>query len=390
MPVDLLQTGAGGHVAWHAADNGGYQVESVEGVAAAAVGVLASMITGAATEVGSSTAQTVSEMVRRRLGGFDEGRAALADVDASPTDSASIEGLRSALQAAMDSDAEFAGRLAQALGKAGPESATSTSYTHSIVIGGARLRGSNISIGPLTITNTRTARLSLASAALAVLIVLAMAVYGTIRLVVPEDTVGTPRGTAKSASSSPRESGPSGSADSASGAAGASVPLTAAQIRKIPPNDEKSLPLGWPPSLGQPLFDYCGTASSCLPRQFYGQWRYFNATGVYERLSLVMSTFDTSKGASADFRKTLPKSGSCDFLDLPLQDVGANSWTACTKAEGDYTEWAMVHVGTVVFSVDMSLSSPIPDGALEAFTRAVAERARQAQEGKTPTAVVDW
>ncbi|WP_158771753.1 hypothetical protein [Streptomyces sp. NRRL S-340] len=132
-----------------------------DGLLSTVVEIVTKASDSAATGIASGTAAIVVDLVRRKLTHSQEGRTALAQVDESPQDPAAVDSLRSVLARELDGDGAFMAQLAAAV--AGPPPAhRPSSIAHSVVLGsGNRLGKSQISLGPLTINNTRTARTSL-------------------------------------------------------------------------------------------------------------------------------------------------------------------------------------------------------------------------------------
>ncbi|MFG1804622.1 hypothetical protein ACGFI4_31210 [Micromonospora carbonacea] len=165
------------------------------------------MAGGTAVAAGTEVGQAVSTMVRDRLAVTDRGPAALRAVEARPDDPAAVGELRTLLQAEVDADPGFAERLAEALAAARPAHTT----TGSITFQGATVRGRNvISLGSVTIRNTRNVRLSLLAAALVFVALVALGTYGGAQLIIGDDPpvpgpTATTRAQAGPGSDSPRE-----------------------------------------------------------------------------------------------------------------------------------------------------------------------------------------
>jgi hypothetical protein len=121
-------------------------------------------------------------VVRARLASTERGRQALdgldADVDASVARPEAADVLREEIEA----DSALRHYLEQHL---------TTSTTHSsVVITGSRVSRSPISIGPLTINNTRQTRGIMAAAAVLLLALAVLAVYGGVQLLKVDDSPG--------------------------------------------------------------------------------------------------------------------------------------------------------------------------------------------------------
>ncbi|MFI9805968.1 hypothetical protein ACIHEJ_16665 [Streptomyces sp. NPDC052301] len=131
----------------------------------------------AATGIASGAATLVIDLVRRRLVGSQEGRSVLAQVEENPSEVAAANALRAVLEREIAADSTFRAQLAAAVAGPPPVHQPST-IAHSVVLGsGNRLGKSQISLGPLTINNTRTARISLLAIAAAVAALLSLCGY---------------------------------------------------------------------------------------------------------------------------------------------------------------------------------------------------------------------
>ncbi|MFF9002165.1 hypothetical protein ACF1GW_22670 [Streptomyces achromogenes] len=97
----------------------------------------------------------------------------MANAPSSPETSSNLQ---AALADEISSDAEFAGRLAVLL------HAPSQQHTGSVVMTGSKVTRSQIALGPLTINNTRAGQLSLAAGVFMVVLIVALAAYGSVRL----------------------------------------------------------------------------------------------------------------------------------------------------------------------------------------------------------------
>lgn len=229
-------------------------MDAAGNLALSAVQVLTAMATGAGTETG----RALGDLIRARLGTSDEGRAALARVSAEPADPTAAQALQEAIREAIAADSEFQSRVAAALAgpppAASPAPTISHSYEGSIVIGaGSKVRRSQISLGALTINNTRSARVSLTALAALLVALLALAAYGGAQVVMGDDSPGASSGTSPHSS---RTASSGSSAPSPSG--GASVPVVrdAALAEKILPGPD-SLPAGWKFASGSPQKGKC-------------------------------------------------------------------------------------------------------------------------------------
>ncbi|MFJ7201078.1 MULTISPECIES: hypothetical protein [unclassified Streptomyces] len=148
-----------------------------DGLISTVVGIVTKASDSAATGIASGAAALIIDLVRQRLNSSQEGRTVLARVDENPTDVATATALRAVLTRETTVDNAFRAQLTAAL--AGPPPAYQPgSIAHSVVLGsGNKLGRTQISLGPLTINNTRTARMSLLASAVALAALLSFGGY---------------------------------------------------------------------------------------------------------------------------------------------------------------------------------------------------------------------
>ncbi|MFI2209567.1 hypothetical protein [Streptomyces sp. NPDC020141] len=157
-------------------------------MASAVVPIVVAAITGAGSAIGAGTVQAVSGLVRERLGRSEQGQAALTGLDESPGDSTAADELRAALRDALDTDQEFERRLT-ALLRTPPPPPRPPAPPGSVIVGdGNRLRGTNISLGPLTVSTPRGGPGALLALAVLVLGIVVLAVYGGVRVLDADDS----------------------------------------------------------------------------------------------------------------------------------------------------------------------------------------------------------
>ncbi|WP_266736237.1 hypothetical protein [Streptomyces platensis] len=373
-------------------------------LALSAVQVLTAMATGAGTEAG----RALGDVVRARLGTSDAGRAALARVNADPADPAAAQGLQEAIREAIAADPEFQGRVTAAL--AGPPPAAppaytiSHSYKDSVVIGpGSKVRRSQISLGPLTINNTRSARVSLTAAAALLLALLALAAYGGAQVITGDDSPWVSSGTSprspRTASSAP--SAPSG---------GASVPVVrdAAAAEQILPGP-KSLPDGWAFASGSPQKDTCrngrvgsekdGTLHYICKGSLLDLTAWYNpgAAAGFDKVHIEVVTYSSHDAAAQGYlgqkaeEANNPPSGVTEE-SLPSYCEQSAFFSVAYPGILDGVDRgearSVVHCGTVIFSVYArnEHGSSVDLDTLTALSQTVATRAQQTLNGKTPTA----
>ncbi|MDQ1042256.1 hypothetical protein [Streptomyces sp. V4I2] len=148
-------------------------------------GLSAGVVARAADQATNTAVDRVYALVQDRLGRSAEGRAALDAFTDRPAEPTLAEALQSALADAIRADPDFAGQLEQAAAAASSTTQSSGNSVgrdqNNVVITGG-MRRSQFSFGPLTIHNTRTARMSLMGIGVALLLVLSLAGYGSFQL----------------------------------------------------------------------------------------------------------------------------------------------------------------------------------------------------------------
>ncbi|MFI0191762.1 hypothetical protein ACH4PW_29970 [Streptomyces sp. NPDC017082] len=380
-------------------------MDAAGSMALSAVQVLTAMATGAGTEAG----RALGDVVRARLGTSEEGRAALARVSAAPADPNATQGLQEAIREAIEADPDFQDRVAAALAgssRAAPPAYTiSHSYEDSIVIGaGAKVRRSQISLGPLTINNTRSARVSLTAAAALLLALLALAAYGGAQVIAGDDSPGV-----VSSGTSPRSPRTASSAPSApSGGAPVPVVSDAALAEQILPGPG-SLPDGWTFASGSPQKETCpngrvgvekdGTLRDICKHSLLDLTAWYNAgpEAGFDKVLIEVVTYSSHDASAQGYlgQKAVeannPPSGVTEeTLPSYCEDsaffsvVYPGILTGVDKGEAR----SVVHCGTVMFNIyarNMHGTSVDLD-TLSKLTHTVATRAQQALKGETPTA----
>ncbi|MDT0310249.1 hypothetical protein RM780_25325 [Streptomyces sp. DSM 44917] len=141
-------------------------------LAASAVNLL---LTSASTGVGTG----VAELVRARLVATSQGQQVLDGV--AQQTPGSVTAMRELITQVINSDPDFAARLQQAVAAA-PRDQNAGRDTNYINVSGT-MRRSQITVGPVTVNNTRGTRIALAVAAASAVVVLTLGGYGAIQLI---------------------------------------------------------------------------------------------------------------------------------------------------------------------------------------------------------------
>ncbi|MBO3682362.1 hypothetical protein J5X86_46710 [Streptomyces sp. NEAU-YJ-81] len=383
-------------------------------MALSAVQILTGMAAGAATAVGAEAGRAVGDLVRARLGTSEDGRAALAGISADPADPLATQGLQEAIREALAADPDFRDRMAAVLAGPPPAAApvytVTPSYNGSIVIGsGSTVRRSQISLGPLTITNTRTTRASLTGIAAILLALMSLAVYGGVQMVTGDDSSRHSSGTS---SRHPRDAVSSAPASGTSDGP-APVVLDAARAKQILPGPA-SLPEGWNLASDSPTtercrstrvgglsqgerHDICKSTSQLDLRSVYDPGPAVSFEEVQIEVLPYTSTDAAAEGYLGLKMEQADFAGDTEPAELARPLYGDESaavtltYTGVTDAVDRSQGRAVVRCGTVVAAVYVmnENGSTVDLGALSALTQAVAARAQQAPDGEAPTAAVE-
>ncbi|MFF1282919.1 hypothetical protein ACFVY4_19485 [Streptomyces sp. NPDC058299] len=321
--------------------------------------MLAQAAGGTVTAVGSGAGQMVTDLVRERLARSDTGRSAIRSVEAQPADPQAAAGLRAVLQAEVDADPDFARQIAAALAAVPPQPVSG-----SITIDGSTVRGRNtISLGPVTINNTRNARYSLLTAALVFVALVALGVYGGARLIAGDDP-----GQGKSV-----------------------TPLTDAAAYQVLP-DLAGLPPGWT----QPKAPDIGGAQ--MPESAgltYMASVDFLMGAPDADLHIRVAAFTSAEKAhnlylrGEESDRDIKKTGRSS-VSMPRfgDESHVISYPAANGEEsGSALSWRVGTVWMLVSGEDLE-GQPFNGTWLKALGKMMSERAQQAQNGQEPTATV--
>ncbi|MFF7091994.1 hypothetical protein ACFY9A_06295 [Streptomyces rubradiris] len=344
-------------------------------------------VTGAGSAIGTETVQMVSGLVRERLGNSEQGRAALTGLDRAPDDSTAADRLHAALREALDADPAFAGRLLSLCEATSPPQQP-PAPPGSVVIGdGNRLRGSHIALGPLTISTTRGGPGTLVALGALVLAIVALAVYGGVRVIGGDASPGRGSGATS------REGGGAGaSADGAddSLAGGRLRPVLRSRdvVESVLPGLD-AVPGGWAQESGPKVFD--ADTSRCLADPtgvlFCGTVEYADpaTNNIAEFAVAAHSSVSAAKATYQSIRKDGPPS-----VALPALGDESHAFGRGGSSSGK-TVTSVVRFGSVVVGVTYRIEAvdwteAFGGDHLETLTRMLVDRVRQACEGQAPTA----
>ncbi len=336
--------------------------------------IFAQVASGTAAAVGAEVGQTVTTIVRDRLVATDRGRTAISTIDASPTDPAAVAELRNVIQAEVDADPRFAERIALAL--AGPPPAAQPRINTGISFDNSPVRGRTIiSTAGVTVTNTRNVRLSLLAAAVVLVALLALGLYGGKQLINADD--------------SPAQGPGSGST--------VTVLKDPAVVKEISPG-MNSLPTGWGVRDDYPREFDCRAGDKCTDAVLNVQTAYTPGF-EFDQAQIEVLTYKSVKAATAGYTESKRQHANFGSTPTPvaLPNVGgddsaafdwANSPTSgITEATG---AMAVVRVGTVVINIVMldEGAGGTDLGILQSFAATTTARAQQALNGEAPSAVM--
>lgn len=397
-------------------------MDSAGSMVLTAVRILTDVASGAATAVGTEAGEALAGLVRSRLGTSEGGRAALAGLAADPADPSVTRELEEAVREALAADPDFGRRLTAVL--ADPPAVAqvytvSPSNTDSIVIGsGSTVRRSQISLGPLTINNTRSVRGTLVGAAAVLLVLLVLGGYGAVQLFTEDRSPGGSGATSgrnpddAAPSGAPGSSDPAAPGASASGAPDGSAPvlLGVEQAWQILP-DRASLPDGWKLASDSPTAErcrstrigglaggerhyICRSSSQLDVRSVYEPGIAVSFTEVQIELLPYTGVEEASEAYIGLKEEQAAFGGGTQSADLEKQfgDESAAVTVMYTRSDGVTRAQArsVVRVGTVVAAVlVIHENGGAPDlGWLSFLTEAMAARTQQALDGEVPTATV--
>ncbi|MER5745839.1 hypothetical protein ABT097_21525 [Streptomyces sp. NPDC002225] len=333
-----------------------------EDLATAAVDAVARAAVAATAAVGGAAGGMVVDLVRGRLREVARGEETVAEVERTPDAPEARARLREKLAEVLAEDPAFAAYLASVL--APPEPAGPPAVTGGINIDrGGRARGTFV-LGNQAVTKIRKGDPGALVAVVAVVLVMALAVYALARLATGDDGASMSNGHRVAVLKDP------------------------ATVRAVAP-DLHAMPTGWTSTRPTSIESGDKACAEMVEKQLC-EWI----------TSAARSSFHDPYDQSADF--TVLACTSVDdarrLYDWAEQRMGraGGAKPLAIEALGDqafaveFSEGrgeAYARVGTVVVGVQEEGSNGDYEVAtLEALARMVAERAQQAQDGDTPSA----
>ncbi|MFK8909132.1 hypothetical protein [Streptomyces sp. YS-3] len=333
-------------------------------------------MTAVANGAGTAVGQAVGELVRDRLAGPPAGRAAVDGLGQSPEGLAAADVVRGVLQEELARDPEFTERLRNAL--VPPRPSFPPHHTSgSIVVGSSRLRGSNLALGPLTISNIRNSKGALSGFVALALLVIALALYGGVQLATGGDRDGGNLVTPKASSVVLRD---------------------ASQVLPVLPAPA-SLPTGWSVKTGFPGTMQCPSDSPGCAGTSISAAAEYTPGGEVDQVRIELRSYPTADAAAKGYEALVQqqKNRGSGLEPISLPNVGGDesmavSWgiypsSGMTEATG---ATSVVRVGTVaatVFLRDEGAGGTDLD-VLQALTAAMAARIGEATSGQTPQTTV--
>ncbi|MEV7420177.1 hypothetical protein [Streptomyces sp. NPDC089919] len=330
-------------------------------LAAAAVDAVARAGAAALTAVGTGAGNTAVEIVRGRLSGVQQGPEAVSAVERAPEDADARARLREKLAAVLAEDPAFASYLASVLAPPRPAEPPSHTTGSIHIDRGARAKGTFV-LGDQAITKIRkgdpVALLGLG----AVIVVLALVVYGLAGLI--------------------------GGDDDASAGGGSGHKVTALKdletVKSVAP-DLHAMPAGWA-STSEPSVSKRGS-NACKPSEPGCEGVLSIARSQFDSQSRQSVAFVVAACASAEAAKTTYRDALKEARRGKPLSVSAAGQESMAYEVSTGEARAVARIGTVVVSVtEESEGGTYEVATLDSLLRMVAARAQQAQDGETPSA----
>ncbi|WP_030244104.1 hypothetical protein [Streptomyces sp. NRRL S-350] len=320
--------------------------------------------------------QAVADVVRARLRMVPEGARALAEAERSPKDVRAREQLTAAVTQLLASDVAFAQYLATTgLGRpAGPPTVHLRTGPSTV-----QLRSTGAEpppAGPTTVqlrvgpVDARARALAARRGSVGIVVALALVLIAALV------AVGVHLGSRPLM----RPGGP--------GLAHAALPLRDPELVRGVLPDARAMPAGWQVQSGPESGSGSGGGVPCLlPDSCDQQLAYatvrFGESDI-QTVEFTVVTFASPEAAARAFDTTLDRTAGEDPGAVSLPPIGDQS---AVRTRGSSAAVALVRVGGVLLLVhDAGPGAAVAAPALTVFARLLADRARQAQDGRTPDA----
>ncbi|MGW1105748.1 hypothetical protein [Streptomyces sp. NPDC002540] len=332
-------------------------------LAAAAVDAVARAAAAATTEAGGAAGGMVIDLVRGRLRDVAQGEEAVSEVERTPDDSDARSRLREKLSEVLAEDPAFAAYLASVLAPPKPTEQPTNVGGINIDRGG-RARGTFV-LGNQAVTKIRKGDPGALVAVVAVVVVLALAVYGLARLATGDEGAPVP-------------------------GAGHRVTVLKdpATVKAVAP-DLHAMPTGWTSTSTTSLAsggEACSEMSEkqqCAGILSVAQSAFHNPYDQSASFAVIAcASADDAQRVYDDIEQRMGRKSESKPLAIPA--FGDQAYALeLSKGEGQ----AFVRVGTVVAAVqEEGANGDYEVATLEVLAQMVAERAQEAQDGHTPTA----
>ncbi|AEM88597.1 hypothetical protein [Streptomyces violaceusniger] len=356
-------------------------------LASIAMQMISGLATSAGTSVGTAAGEEVSRLVRDRLRGSQEGRAALTQLDQEPGSPEAESQVRTILTRALADDPDFATRLETAATQntlhAGRDMTVQTVSVSSSTVKGT------INIGPLTITKSRGAYLALGAAVIALALLLALGTYGAVQVISINNSPSTPSPDPTTTPATPS----TGSTTTPQAGSGPKLePITTRNAAKAVMPDQSVLPAGWS-AAGEPDVVTASEAKYPVDPDDPPLEGGIELTGPDYGITLQMDFFETAASASNRFNRYDIIAGweiDQHSESLAMPKIGDDSMAFIDYTPSDHVAGmvAAARIGTITCQVAATDTVHPADHADEvfAFTRMCIQRAKQGQQRRTPEA----
>ncbi|AYN31645.1 hypothetical protein DUI70_1142 [Streptomyces albus] len=276
--------------------------------------------------------------------------------------------------------------LAPVLAGPPPKEPPIQTIQNSVVIGGSRVRGNTISLGPVTFNNTPAGRTAFGAICVALATLVALLVYGSVQALDGDSPGSQTRGGSGPGQGDQRtgtDSNETGDDTAGIGNAGRATPLADAEaVLNVLP-DKASLPSGWT-EISAPTAD---VSSQDDGSTFEGEAEYLGRYSMETRF-LVFSYPDEDTAQTAFGAKT-SKALDQGASSLTMAQIGDQvaAFSISTSQGNAYvthtTRGTVVRTGTVLTIVtgNDNESRSYSGADLESLTRLLSDRARTAQTG---------